>query len=711
MADCSGRLDDYRRRVEEARPVRRAEVCLDAARVKKRRNEDVVGRVDAEVPREGRERVRLVGVGRGRDGREAALLAAAHVLDHALEEGSVAEEPPHLELRGDVRRVVSDPRVALHLRPREAHPIGDALGRHHGAAERTRPELDVPRRALHDAPELNAHALSVRGERKRLAERPVVECDFRTLGVANEKEHPASSRELPPHVLKRYAVGRHPSDRERILARVEASRRLRRVDVLDSKQLERLEERLAALREAVRAVVREALLDEHVAVEAREARDRGDAKRAERVRVDVEEASLGDVGDELRVAVGLEAEHRRLAGLDLTLHRAAGDDGLAAALEPAVHDELVLHAAVLEARAAGVAAVEAHVEVALLRAAELDALGQDVVGNGVVDVEERRRLLGSALDHVLGHGAVEVDFARDGDSAPGEAGVDVARDEVEARLERGPALVREDGVLGRAALLLVPVHERKLELRELREEVRIRALLAELLLHVLHDRVDLALAGRHLVEVLEEVELGVLLHVDAEVEERLDRCVAREEVVGPRAEAEHLEVLHSDHDARDRGEVAELGDRLLRVDDGILGDVDSEAAQADVVAEVEDAAERVAAVGREDGLVLLLRGEDHRGAAELLDEHRRRAFGAEVAEEHAAGVDAFLADPLEGLKGVDLVLDRDRAVDDVELGLLGLRHHGGDAFLGERRGEAVAADANKGELHFGLVYHGFCLSM
>ena len=221
--------------------------------------------------------------------------------------------------------------------------------------------------------------------------------------------------------------------------------------------------------------------------------------------------------------------------------------------------------------------MEAHVEVALLGAGELDALRENVVRNRVVDVKERRRLFRRALDHVLGDRAVEVDFARDGNAAAREAGVDVARHEVEARLERRPALVGEDGELGRAALFLVPVHESKLELRQLRKEVRIRALGAQLLLHVRRDGVDLGLPRRHLVEVLEEVELGVLLHVHAEVEERLDRRVAREEVVGARAEAKHLEVLDAEDDAGDVGKVLEFLDGALRVDDGILGDVDLQA--------------------------------------------------------------------------------------------------------------------------------------
>ena len=278
---------------------------------------------------------------------------------------------------------------------------------------------------------------------------------------------------------------------------------------------------------------------------------------------------------------------------------------------------------------------------------------------------------------------------------------------MEARLERRPALVREDGELGRAALFFVPVQKRKLELRELRKEVGVRALGAKLLLHVLRDRVDLGFPRRHLVEVLEEVELGVLLDVHAEVEERLDRRVAREEVVGTGAKAEHLEVLDAENDAGDVGEVLEFPDCALRVDDRVLGDVDIETPKTDVVAEVQDAAQGIAAVGLEDGPVLLLRRENHRGAAELLDEHGGRAFGAEVAEEHAAGVDALLARPLERGHGILLVLDRDRAVDDGELCLLGLRHNGGDALLGERRGEAVAADADEGEFDFGLVDHFF----
>ena len=452
--------------------------------------------------------------------------------------------------------------------------------------------------------------------------------------------------------------------------------------------------------------MREALGDEDVAVEAGEARDRRDADRTKGMRVDVQKLAVRDVRDEMALAVRLQTEHRRVARLDLALHRAARDDRLAAALEAAVHDELVLHAAVLEALRAGVAAVEAHVEVALLRTAELDALRQDVVRHRVVDVQKRRRLLRRALEHVLGHRTVHVDLACDRNAAARETRVDVARNEMERRLEGRPALVREDRVLGRTALVLVPVHERKLELRELREEIRIRTVLAELLLHVLHDRIDLGRARRHLVEVLEEVELGVLLDVDAEVEERLDRRVAGEEVLGTRTEAEHLEVLDAVDHARDLDEVLDLRDRPLRIDVRVLGDVDLETAQAAVVAEVQHAAERIAAVAREHRLVLLAERNHHRRHLHLLDEERRGTFRTEVAEEHAAGVDAFLARPRERLDRVVLVLDRNRAVDDARhLRLLELGHDGRQTLLRQRRREAVAADANDTQLDNRLIVH------
>ena len=96
-----------------------------------------------------------------------------------------------------------------------------------------------------------------------------------------------------------------------------------------------------------------------------------------------------------------------------------------------------------------------------------------------------------------------------------------------------------------------------------------------------------------------------------------------------------------------------------------------------------DAAQGVAAVGCEALLRLLLRGEHHRGLAELLDEERGRAFRTEVAEEHATRVDSFLPGPFERAHRVVLVLYRDGAVYDAcHFRLLELGHDGREALLG-----------------------------
>ena len=147
VAALSGRIDDDGGGIQEARPVREVEVGLHAARMQERRDVDVMRRVDAELGRKGRKRVRLVCVGCICNRSKTALHAAAHILEHPLEERAVAEEAPHLEFGRDIRRAVAYLRVRNDLRARKPHPLRDTLRRHHGAAQGAGPELDRIRRA------------------------------------------------------------------------------------------------------------------------------------------------------------------------------------------------------------------------------------------------------------------------------------------------------------------------------------------------------------------------------------------------------------------------------------------------------------------------------------------------------------------------------------------------------------------------------------
>ena len=71
------------------------------------------------------------------------------------------------------------------------------------------------------------------------------------------------------------------SDSEWVLTWVELTCWERSVDVVHTEHLEGLEEHLAAVIEGVSSVVREALADEDVTIEASEARDSVDADAAE----------------------------------------------------------------------------------------------------------------------------------------------------------------------------------------------------------------------------------------------------------------------------------------------------------------------------------------------------------------------------------------------------------------------------------------------
>ena len=76
--------------------------------------------------------------------------------------------------------------------------------------------------------------------------------------------------------------------------------------------------------EGHRTVVRIALLDEDVAVEAAHLRDGEDADAAERTSLDGQDLALGDVAAEFAVGIALEAIECNVARRDVSFERAAG---------------------------------------------------------------------------------------------------------------------------------------------------------------------------------------------------------------------------------------------------------------------------------------------------------------------------------------------------------------------------------------------------
>ena len=212
---------------------------------------------------------------------------------------------------------------------------------------------------------------------------------------------------------------------------------------------------------------------------------------------------------------------------------------------------------------------------------------------------------------------------------------------------------------------------------------------------------------------LEQVQLGVLLDVDAQLEDGGHGGVAGQEVEGTGTEGDDLQVLEAQERAGDGLEGDDLVGAVLGVAHGILGDVGLDAVELQVVGGVQHAAVGVAAVGGQHADVLLSRRDVHHGAAEHAGDQGLGALGAEVAEEDDQRVDAGGLDLLVGLVhvGVDAALDDGLALVDVEVLLLQLRHDGLAALLGQGDGEAVTGHGQDAELHIGDVGNHFLHSL
>ena len=306
--------------------------------------------------------------------------------------------------------------------------------------------------------------------------------------------------------------------------------------------------------------------------------------------------------------------------------------------------------------------MEAHIKVFYVSTCKVRTSWDNVSRHGVVDVKQCCRLFCSTFAHILRYSTVEVHLASYRNATTCEAWVYVARLKFEYRLPSRPALVCEYCIVASALVVLIPVEDGKLQLSHLVDDFWVSVAWTELFLHVFCNSGNLCLAGSNLLILTFHVELRVLLYLNAEVIERLDRSVAGKEVERTRTETDDLEVLDADDYAGDVAEVGELLDSFVWVYVRILRNIYLEAAETYAVWEIEHAAKCVTTVRCKVCLALFLCCKNHGWTLELLYEHGRRTFRTKVSEEHADSVDAIVVSPLEGIHGVNFVLDDYRTV-------------------------------------------------
>ena len=201
----------------------------------------------------------------------------------------------------------------------------------------------------------------------------------------------------------------------------------------------------------------------------------------------------------------------------------------------------------------------------------------------------------------------------------------------------------------------------------------------------------------------EQVELGVLLNLHAEIIERLNGGIAGEEVLRTGTEGDDLQAGHADQSAGHRHEVENHPGHVLRVADRILGHHGLDLAQAEVVRAVEHAAVRVAAAVDQVVHALLGGGGVHDRAVKVLRDKRLGSLGAEVAEEHDESGAARGLHVLDGAEHILLVLHGDLALVDLSAELLMRGGDGGTAALRQGNDKAVAADGDEAQLDLGNV--------
>ena len=247
-------------------------------------------------------------------------------------------------------------------------------------------------------------------------------------------------------------------------------------------------------------------------------------------------------------------------------------------------------------------------------------------------------------------------------------------------------------------MLLRPVQQRQLELGHPLAQIGVVAPLAHLGGHFRADRRDAGITGVLFI-AHQQVQLGVLLHLYAQLVQALDGGVAGKEILRPGAEGDDFQIAHADNGPGDGDKLGDHSGDVLRRAHGVLGDIALEMPHPQVIGAVQHSAVGVAP-SVDQVPVPLGGGHKHAGAVKIPGNQRLRRLGAEVAQEHHQGVAAMGFHVLHGFQHSLLVFHRDRALVQLA-GTGGL--DGGPALLAQGDGKAVPGDGDEAQLYLGNI--------
>ena len=254
-------------------------------------------------------------------------------------------------------------------------------------------------------------------------------------------------------------------------------------------------------------------------------------------------------------------------------------------------------------------------------------------------------------------------------------------------------------------MLLHPVLQGQLILRQSGENLRLFVSGAQLCLHLLHNLWDARVACVP-VKGFKQIQLGVFFDFYAEVVQLLDGSVAGKEVERTRTEADNLQLRQRKDCPRNRHKFVDHLCTVVRIADRIFGNVGADVAQCEVVACVEHSAEGVASALAEITGSFLGGSYEHFGTVKVFGKQSLCDFGTKVSQVNAKGIAASLLDVLERLYHLDFTFhDADRTfIDVLAVVVLDIGLHNRFASVDRKRfREAVAANGYDADFYFGHI--------
>ena len=253
-------------------------------------------------------------------------------------------------------------------------------------------------------------------------------------------------------------------------------------------------------------------------------------------------------------------------------------------------------------------------------------------------------------------------------------------------------------------MLFRPVQQRQLKLCHAGQQVGVIPALPHLGGHIGADGGNAGVIGVFFIGN-QQIQLGVFLHLHAQLIQALDGGVAGKEVLRAGAKGDDLEIFHTDDGAGNGNELRHLVGQLLGGTHGVFRNIALEVAHPQIVGAVEHPAVGVAPAV-DHVAVALGGGHKHTGAVKVFGDEGLRRFGAEVAQKNRQRIAAGGTGIRNGIQHILFVFHGDRAFVHRQAPFGTQCRDGLPSVNGQRDGETIAGNRDDAQFDLGNVLHG-----